>query len=66
MSWNVNRDGRITRLDNGPKRPWWWKDEPQDDTSGGSGIRTSLRNASDTHREATTTHVDRDPAAGRR
>lgn len=30
MSWNIGNDGRVTRLDDGPKYPWWWNldDEP--------------------------------------
>lgn len=66
MNWNISHDGRVTRLDSGAKCPWWWKDEPDDNTSDNSGIRTGLRNAPDPHPSASPTPAtDNDPAADR-
>ena len=69
MNWNISHDGRVTRLDNGPKRPWWWKNEPDDASDGdgdGDGIQTGLRNAPDPHPSASPTPAtDNDPAADR-
>ena len=35
MSWNISNDGRVTRLDNGRRRPWWWREDEEEDNNMG-------------------------------
>lgn len=67
VSWNISWDGRVTRLDNGPRRPRWWKNEPKHDNGRNGSGRTILGNAPDPYPGAgAAPAADDGTAAGRR